>query len=147
MNVEISQEIHKPPVIVFPWIAEPEKANTWQKNIQSYKIIHKTENFIGTRFRETIAEAGGSLEMDGSVIDFENNKKIIFHLESRIHELNVSYVFEPVERGSLVKIAAVIKWKFPMNVISLFTATSIKRGIVNQIRSELLELKRICEED
>ena len=83
----------------------------------------------------------------GSIIDFEKNKKIIFHLDSRIHELDVNYLLEPIKNGTLIKVYSIIKWKFPMNLICLFRGKSIMHEIKKQFGFELFELKRICEND
>jgi hypothetical protein len=36
MRIMYENEILKPPKAVFPWIAEPEKAIQWQKNVKGF---------------------------------------------------------------------------------------------------------------
>jgi len=145
MNIHYSIEILSPPEMVFPWIAEPEKAMMWQKNVKGAEIIHKTPEMIGTTFTETLDENGNILEMQGMITQYTHNKIIGFHLNSKIHELDVSYSVEKINDATRLTIEAIINWKFPMNIVSLFIKRKLEAGLVTQIESEVLELKKICE--
>ena len=147
MIVTYENEILKPPEIVFPWISEPEKAMKWQKNVKGGEIIINKPEIIGTTFNEVIEEDGNSLEMYGIITKYIKNKLIGFHLESKIHEFDVSYSVEEINKVTKISIEAIIKWKFPMNIISLFIGKKMEKGLIKQIESEILNLKRICETD
>ena len=146
MRVTCENVISKPPQVVFPWIAEPEKAMKWQKNVKGGEVLVSKPEMVGTTFRETVEENGGSLEMHGSITGYVENKVIAFHLESRIHTVDVSYSLEDSNRQTRIGIVANIRWKFPMNIASLFAGKKIARNLTTQLESEVLELKRICEE-
>ena len=145
MRIHYSNEILKPAEVVFPWIAEPVKAMEWQKNVKGGEIITKSPEVIGTTFREEIEEDGKKLEMEGVITNFIENKKIDFHLESKIHIVDISYSIEGYDKKSIMLIDAKIKWKFPMNIMSFLFGNRIKKRIINQLESEFLELKNICE--
>ena len=147
MRITYENEILKPPEIVFPWIAEPEKAMKWQKNVKGGEIIINKPEIIGTTFNEVIEEDGNSLEMYGIITKYIKNKLIGFHLESKIHEFDVSYSVEEINMATKISIEAIIKWKFPMNIISLFIGEKMEKGLIKQLESEILDLKRICETD
>jgi hypothetical protein len=147
MRIKYSKEILKSPEMVFPWIAEPEKAMKWQKNVKGGEIIIKTPEMIGTTFTEVIEEDGNILEMQGMITKYKKNKIIGFHLQSKIHEFDVSYTMEEVNKATKLTIEAIITWKFPMNIISLFIRRKMEEGLIRQIESEVLELKRICESE
>jgi hypothetical protein len=147
MRISYENEILKPPEIVFPWIAEPEKAMKWQKNVKGGEIIINKQEIIGTTFKEVIEEDGNSLEMYGIITKYIKNKIIGFHLESKIHEVDVSYSVEEINKATKISIEAIIKWKFPMNIISLFIGKKMEKGLIKQLESEILDLKRICETD
>jgi hypothetical protein len=66
-------------------------------------------------------------------------------LESKIHEFDVSYSLEEINQKTKFSIEAIIRWKFPMNVISLFVGKKMEKNLVKQLESETLELKKICE--
>ena len=147
MIIIYENEILKPPEIVFPWISEPEKAMKWQKNVKGGEIVINKPEIIGTTFNEVIEEDGNSLEMYGIITKYIKNKIIGFHLESKIHEFDVSYSVEGINKVTKISIEAIIKWKFPMNIISLFIGKKMEKGLIKQIESEILDLKRICETD
>ena len=120
MKIASEPVISKPPESVFPWIAEPEKAMQWQKNVKRGEIMVRTPQMVGTTFKETIEENGRSLDMRGEITQYAENSRIAFHLESRIHVVDVSYSVEGVNGQTRVSVLAGIRWKFPMNVASLF---------------------------
>ena len=145
MRITYANEILKPPEFVFPWIAEPDKAMQWQKNVKGGEIIINRPEVIGTTFKEEIEEGGKSLEMYGVITKYIRNQIIEFHLESKIHKLDVSYSVEELNKTTKIIVDARIRWKFPMNLMSILIGNNMKKGIAEQMESEILELKRICE--
>jgi hypothetical protein len=145
MRITYANEILKPPECVFPWIAEPDKAMQWQKNVKGGEIIINRPEVIGTTFKEEIEEDGNSLEMYGIITKFIRNQIIEFHLESKIHKLDVSYSVEELNKTTKIMVDARINWKFPINLLSIVIGNKMKKGIAEQMESEILELKRICE--
>ena len=147
MRITYENEILQPPEIVFPWIEDPEKAMKWQKNVKGGEIIINKPEIIGTTFKEVIEEDGKSLEMYGIITKYIKNKIIGFHIKSKIHGFDISYSVEEINKATKISIEAIIKWKFPMNIISLFIGKKMEKRIVKQLESEILDLKRICETD
>ena len=145
MRITYANEILKPPEFVFPWIAEPDKAMQWQKNVKGGEVIINRPEVIGTTFKEEIEEGGNSLEMYGVITKYIRNQIIEFHLESKIHKVDVNYSVEELNKTTKIIVDARIKWKFPINLLSIFIGNKMKKGIAEQMESEILELKRICE--
>ena len=145
MRVASEIEILRSPEAVFPWIAEPEKAMKWQKNVKRGDIVDSKPGVVGTTFIELIEEDGKSLEMHGTITRFIENKNIGFHIRSKIHEFDVDYSLELTDKSTKVSIEAIIEWKFPMNVISLLFGQRLKKKITQELDAELNELKRLCE--
>ena len=145
MRITCVNEILKPPEFVFPWIAEPDKAMQWQKNVKGGEILIDEPEVVGTTFKEQIEEGGESLEMVGVITQYIENQVIGFHLESKIHQVDVSYSLEALDNTSKITIDAIIKWKFPLNLMSILIGNKMKKGIAGQMEAEILELKRICE--
>lgn len=144
MRIECEELIPRPPEAVFPWIAEPEKAMRWQKNVKGGEIIVSTPDMVGTTFTETIEENGRSLDMRGEITQWAENRSIAFHLESRIHRVDVTYSLEGFEGQTKVGVRADIGWKFPMSVVSFFLGKRMARGLAAQVDGELQDLKSIC---
>ena len=145
MDVQYSIEIHAKPAEVFPWIADPEKAVLWQPDVQHWEIIEKRGDVIGTVFRETVGEGSNSLEMKGFISKYQLNQEIGFHLESKVHTIEMDYTIRSNADVSVVSIHAQIHWKFPVNIICLFSGKKMKASLLNQMEAESNALKRICE--
>jgi len=145
MIILYGDEISQPPEMVFPWIEDPEKAMQWQKNVKGGEIIEENPNKIGTTFKEVIEEGGNRLEMYGSITKYVKDKIIGFHLVSKIHEFDVSYAVEEIENATKLSIEARIRWKFPMNIVSIFLHKKMEEGLKKQLEQEVQELKKLCE--
>jgi uncharacterized protein YndB with AHSA1/START domain len=147
MKIACERVIARPPEAVFPWIAEPEKAMQWQKNVKHGDIIVRTPQMVGTTFKETIEENGRSLDMHGEITQYAENSRIAFHLESRIHVVDVCYSVDGLNRQTRVGVQAGIRWKFPMNIVSRLLGSKMQRELAGQVDAELLDLKTICEKE
>ena len=145
MKIQCQSEISLSPERVFPWIAEPEKAMQWQKNVKGGKIIKDNPEIVGTTFEEIIEEDGKSLTMKGIITQYVKNKLIGFHLVSKIHEVDVCYILEEIENATKLSIEANIHWKFPLNVISIFMSKKMTKGISAQLINEVQDLQQLCE--
>jgi len=145
MEISTSIDISCNPEEVFSWINKPDKAMRWQKGVKSGEIIKETSERIGTTFKEEMEENGKSLVMFGEITNYIHNQLISFHLESKIHSVYVDYSVSGDNNLSKVKVDSKIKWKFPMNIMSLFIGHKIKANILRQTISELTELKQLCE--
>lgn len=145
MKIYYANIISSPPEVVFPWIAEPEKAMQWQKNVKGGEIIIETPEIIGTTFTEIIEEDGNALEMQGMITEYKPNQLIGFHVKSRIHEFDVRYLVEEAQQATKLSIELDIKWKFPMNILRLFIGKKMEASLKKQIEAEVLELKKLCE--
>ena len=73
------------------------------------------------------------------------NKTIGFHLKSKMHEVDIDYSVEEFKSVTKLSVEALIKWKFPMNIISLIIGEKIEKRITKQLKSEIFELKKLCE--
>ncbi len=133
------------PKKLFPWVADPKKARKWQKNVKGGEITKKTKEIVGTTFKETMEENGKTLEMVGEITGYEQSKSIAFHLESKIHKVDVEYTIGGEGKRSKFTMEAEIHWRFPMNIMSLFIGGKMRESIQRQTKSELEELKKLCE--
>ena len=147
MKLMASIDISSDPNDIFAWIDNPDKAMHWQKGVKTGEIIKKTSEKIGTTFREELEENGKSLIMYGEITDYIPNKLISFQLESKIHRVYVKYTVVGNANNSTVSVDSTIRWKFPMNFISLIIGYKIKTKILVQTKSELSELKKLCEKE
>jgi len=145
MRMTVAIDIFCKPEEIFPWIADPNKAMRWQKAVKGGRMLRETPEKVGTTFREEMEEGGKSLVMTGEITDYIQNQSITFHLDSRIHKVNVSYSIEDNGNGSTFTGEATILWKFPINLVSLIIGGRMRKDIVRQTEAEFAELKRLCE--
>ena len=117
----------------------------WQKGVKGGEILKETPEKIGTTFKEAMEEDGKSLEMSGVITGYVPNELIAFHLNSKLHEVDVSYAVQGTGQGSTVTMESTIRWKFPMNIMSIFISRKIKDKILKQTESEFAELAKLCE--
>ena len=68
-------------------------------------------------------------------------------MESRVNSVDVKYIVEMIPNGTLLTQTANIRWKFPVNVISIFMGAKMKQGISAQSQKEFEKLKELCERD
>lgn len=132
---------------VFNWLENPQKAMEWMTSVTGGEILHETPERVGTTFREVVEDENGSIEMHGMITGFEADKSIAFHLESRVNIVDVEYCVEKIDEGTRVEYHAEIRWKFPVNVISIFMGNKMKQNITSQLGDELRKLKNFCERD
>jgi len=133
------------PKDVFPWIAQPDKAMQWQKDIKSSEVIKETPEKIGTTFTETVEDNGKSLVMQGQITNYIQDKLMSFHIESKVHNFDVTYSLEEQNNATKLIVDLNIRWKFPINIASVIFRRKMKDNIRQNIIAELQELKRLCE--
>ncbi len=147
MKIETSIDISSSPNDIFAWIDNPDKAMHWQNGVKTAEIIKETSEKTGTTFKEELEENGKSLILYGEITDYIPNKLISFQLESKIHRVYVIYSVVGSTNKSSVSVDSTIRWKFPMNLFSLIIGRKIKTNILRQTKSELSELKKLCEKE
>ena len=114
-------------------------------SVTKTEILHDTLERIGTTFREVVEEDGNGVELQGVITDFKPDKSISFHLNSRVNVVEAEYCVEAVQNGTRLTQNANVRWKFPVNVISIFMGAKIKQNISAQAQKEFEKLKELCE--
>ena len=145
MKLSFSIDVNSPPATVFSWIENPENAMKWMTSVARGEILHETPERVGTTFREVVEEDGNGVELQGMITGYEPGRSISFHLDSRVNVVDVAYCVEATQNGTCLTQTANIRWKFPVNVISLFMGTKMKQGISAQSQKEFEKLKELCE--
>ena len=145
MKISFSIDINSPPVTVFSWVENPEKAMKWMTSVARGEILHETPERVGTTFREVVEEDGDGVELQGMITDYKPDRLISFHLESRVNVVDVEYCVEAIQSGTRLTQNANVHWKFPVNVISIFMGVKMKQNISAQAQDEFKKLKELCE--
>ena len=147
MEITCSIDIEASPEVVFYWVGDPERAMSWTSSVSSYKILHKTPDWVGTTFVEVVQDEEGKTEMRGEVIAYEANRSMAFHLEGKFNIADVSYHLEEIESGTRLTQHADIQFKGVLRIMNLFMGSTFKKKILSQQQSEFEKLKELCEAD
>ncbi len=145
MKLAHEVDIERRPDVVFSWLADPVRAAAWMSSVAKTEILHRTPDLVGTRFRETVADAGGSTELQGVVTACRPNREIAFHLDGRFNEVDVGYRLEEGRERTRLTMRAEIRFKGGLRWLSLLAWPLFKRKAMGQFRRECAELKRLCE--
>ncbi len=145
MKISLSIDIDSPPARVFGWLESPGKAMQWMTSVARTEILYETPERVGTTFREVVEENGNGVELQGTITGFTPDRSISFHLTSRVNELDVEYGVEAIPTGTRLTQNANVRWKFPVNVISIFMGGKMRQGISAQSQKEFEKLKELCE--
>ena len=145
MKLSFSIDINSPPTAVFGWVENPEKAMKWMTSVAGGEILHETPERVGTTFREFVEEDGEGVEMQGTITGYEPGRSISFHLESRVNVVDVEFHVEAIPGGTRLTQDANVRWKFPVNVISLLMGAKMRQNISAQSQKEFEKLKELCE--
>ncbi len=144
MKVVNRVEINAPPVKVFYWLEEPDRAKEWVTSVTRSEFVKKTPNKVGTTFREYVEEDGHEIEMQGVVTEFQPNETFAVHLESESHSADVRFVLK--EKGSMTQLTQNVELHFK-EALSDAVCDSIKKSIMSQVQSEFARLKELCEQN
>jgi len=147
MKLSFSIDINSSPENVFGWVENPEKAMRWMTSVSGGEITHETPEKVGTTFREFVEENGEGVEMQGMITGYEPGRSISFHLESRVNSVDVTYIIEMIPNGTRLTQTANVRWKFPVNVISIFMRSKMMHNISAQSQKEFEKLKELCEKN
>lgn len=145
MKLTYALEIERPPTSVFPWLADPVKASAWMSSVSRTEILHRTPDLVGTTFRETIADESGATELQGVVTACRPNEAIAFHLEGEFNAVDVEYRLEEVPFGTRLTMKATVHFKGALKLLSFVMWPLFERKVLDQLRRECAELKRLCE--
>lgn len=145
MHITYAIEIESPVETVFAWVGDGEKAMAWMKSVTRGEIIQATPEVVGTTFKEYVEEDGKGVEMSGVITRYEPPRAIAFRLESRVNQVEVAYQVEACGEKTRLEITSDVRWKFPINLMSIAFGGQMRRGILAQLAEETNELKRLCE--
>jgi uncharacterized protein YndB with AHSA1/START domain len=145
MRIVLTVDIDSDTETVFSWLADPERARAWMTSVAATEIVDRKPGMVGTTFRERVEDAEGGIDMEGSVTGFEPDRRISFHLESRVNEVEVDYTLEPVGGKVRLVLTSTVRWRFPVSLIALCAGRAMKGKIEAQSNEELARLKRLCE--
>jgi len=147
MKFTCTLDLNCTPEKVWHWLGDPERAKVWQTNVSKTEILKKTPNWIGTTFRETIEENGGSTEMQGVVTDYRENQSLAMHMSGKYNVVDVKWSIEEVGDFTRLTMNSNIQFKSFLRFISIILWPAFRRNIQKQLDREYTKLKKLCEQE
>ena len=147
MKFTYTMDINCTPEKVWYWLGTPERAMVWQTNVSKTEILEKTPNWIGTTFRETIEEGGGSTEMQGVVTDYKENQSLAMHMSGKYNVVDVEWRIKEMGEYTRLTVNSNIRFKSFLRFFSIILWPAFKRNIRGQLGREYTKLKELCEEN
>ena len=146
MKIRISIDIDATPEKIFYWLGDPERAMTWMTSVGKTETLHKTDNWIGTTFREVVQDESGSTEMHGVVTEYATNRSMGFHLEGQYNDADVRFRLETRDGKTRVIQEADVRFKSITRLLMLILGPLLKAKIKKQSMEEFRKLKALCEQ-
>ncbi len=147
MKLHSMVDLKANPDKVWYWLSNPEKAKMWQTNVTKDVILKQTPDMIGTTFRETIEENGGSTEMQGVITGYRENELLAMHLSGKYNVVDVEWRIE--QKGEHTRLVASFDTRFRsfLGIMSVLFRPVFKKKILEQLQAEFSKLKELCESD
>jgi uncharacterized protein YndB with AHSA1/START domain len=146
VKIRISIDIDATPEKIFYWLGDPERAMTWMTSVGKTETLHKTDNWIGTTFREVVQDESGSTEMHGVVTEYATNRSMGFHLEGQYNDADVRFRLETRDGKTRVIQEADVRFKSITRLLMLILGPFFKAKIKKQSLEEFRKLKALCEQ-
>jgi len=145
MKITASVDIACPVDTVWDWIGTPEKAVKWQLDVSKTEMLDEMPDMVGSTFRETVADEGGSTEMRGTITGWEQNRLVSMHLEGDYNVVEIKWSLDDLGGRTRVTADSDIRFKGMLGVASAMMRPVFKKKIRNQLNEEFARLKKLCE--
>jgi len=141
ISINISTLILRPVWEVFDFIATPENNSQWQYGSIESVQISKERKTVGSLFSSFGHFMGRRIQSTFEVTEFEANKSYGFETISGSIQLQTSYNFEAIDRGTTVIVSTLIN---PGGFFKLLDPI-VARVAKKQFKENLAKLKELLE--
>ena len=141
ISIYLNALILRPVWEVFDFIANPENNSQWQYGSLESVQLSAGDMQVGTVFSSLGHFMGRRIQSDCEVTEFETNKSYGFETISGPIQLQTSYNFEALDRGTNVIISSLIN---PGGFFKLIDPV-VARAVKKQFKENLTTLKELVE--
>jgi hypothetical protein len=141
ISIKINELILRPVWEVFAFITNPENNSQWQFGSMESVQISDGGIRVGTVFSSFGHFMGRRIQSDFEVTDFEENNCYGFETISGPIQLQTSYSFEALDRGTIVIVSSLINPGGYFKLIDPIVARVAKK----QFKENLTTLKELLE--
>jgi uncharacterized protein YndB with AHSA1/START domain len=145
MKNQICIDINASPERVFPWIDDPEKLRAWLPTLVENEIVQRTDNRVGSTFRQVYLERGRRMEMHGTVTAYELNKRLSCQIRGAAFDLEVDYQLDDLGGRTRLTQDSRIRTKGIFRIIGVLLGPMMRKASSKQAESSFLKLKDLAE--
>ncbi len=146
MHTHTTVDIDAPAPIIFTWITEGDRIPQWVTVLVSDEVIEEKEGHVGTRFRQRYNENGREFEMEGEVLQWEQDRLCAVRMTSSMFDMELCMTIDAIEDGRhRVTQEGDITMKGIWKVFGFLFGWMMKGKARKQADDDLATLKRLCE--
>lgn len=139
-------DIAAPPARVFSLINDSESLKQWIPNLVENEALTSTDDVVGSTFHQVYIENGKRMEMDGRVVRFEQDKRLVCEINGDAFDLLVDYLLEETRNGTrLTQITEVSFKSLPMRIITTLLKPLVSKASQKQQGDQFAKLKALAE--
>jgi hypothetical protein len=148
ISINLNALILRPIRDVFDFIIAPENNSYWQYGSLGSVQLSSGDMQVGTLFSSIGHFMGRRIQSDFEVTEFETNKSYGFETISGPIQLQTSYSFETVDRGTAVIVSSLINPGGFFKLVDPIVARAVKKQFKENLTTlkELLETREIIHE-
>ena len=144
MRISTGVDLDCTPAEAFAWVDDPDRAARWQTNVRDSVIVTETPGRVGTTFRETVEEGGGSTEVLGTITEYAPPSVIAFDLRSAYTTASVRYRVTATGRGARLDVDGTVHLRSAPRLLEPVVGSLLARRIRRQFDDELALLRTLC---
>lgn len=137
-TVELHVDIARPPEVVFPYLADPEKLQQWMSGLVESELLTEGVNGVGATSREVVEANGRRMELLVEVTAYEPNERLVADITSSAFDITAEYRLETIPDGTRVHYRTETQLKGFMRLFSPF----MERTVREKFEADLAALKR-----
>jgi len=139
-------DIEASPDRVFYWLDDSKRVMEWAKGVVENEDLERTEERVGSTFRQVFEENGRKMEFQGRCTAYEANKRLGVFLDGLMFDLDVDYELEDLGGKTRLTQTSEVKWKGMMKLAAPMLMTMAKEQAEKSLERDFGLLKRLAEE-
>ena len=145
MQITFENQIAAPVPVVWSFLNDDAKLPLWMNEVVdiSYPDGRKSENPVGTRFRQTLKEGGREKTYDGSIMAYDPERMLGVRLTDGRFGDDVRYRLAQTEHGTQLDYTADLALQ---SLLAKGARLSVKPLTMSTLRRHMANLKRVAEQ-
>ena len=142
IHCEIGLEVARPCPEVFAFVDDVTKAPLWLSRCARLEQSSPPPKQVGSTLRYRYKEGAGSAGMDGTVTEYEPERRLAMCFTDRMFDVEVAFRFAPAGAGTRIEHAVTIT---PKPLMARLMAPMIRGATQKQIAHDTARLKELLE--